>query len=510
MGLSFSQKDDKNASVTQRYFSIDKSAMTKDGTHIYCKVMYDQENFSPSYIVKIETSTSLLLDRFFLNENFVDKMIVSDDDSYLAIQARKNFYVFDLQTKIPVVVLEIASFWFFFKEDLIFFRQAKNSFACCALKTFECQSFLQFDSKTEKISFLCATENLKYCFYLAILKEKSSNRIVKYDLEKSQVVHCYKSARDIKFMFWVECSKVLVTGKYCDSLSIYTTENEVKNIKNLKSYGLLRAAKQIESSNKICAFYECDLHSNICIWNLESLTLERKIEVKIEKCCTYFEILHVNSSSVFIQSDIEVLKCELEKSFIEEEQFDYSMKKMVQILNSKKLQRMITQNTTELKLKEAQSCGRFNLEDMDEHRSFSAVSNDWKQISFGFDRKNVRMPKMISNVSDFPDSNIEGEITKINFKTENIDSRNYFSRLTEDFKENELINRELSLDKESSSGKKKRNIRSDFRKTFVKNSEMNWKLYSTAKQGLLKKKEMTNSEKDNDNVTVKLERNSQG
>lgn len=506
MGLSFSQAITQKTTITHRYVSIDKTTISSDGKFLFCKVMYDQDHFSPSYILKIDSSTNLLLDKFFLQENFVDKMEISEDNNFLAVQCRKLFYVFDLTKKEPVVLLEMHSFWFLFSGDSLFFRNSKNAFTKCHLPTLKCDAFLQFDCKTEKIRFLCVTKDLRFVFYLATLKHKSSNRIVKFDLQKNQVVFCYKSSRDIKFLFWIDSLALLVAGKYSDSLSIYKTETEVKNIKNLHFDGLLRTAVSIKDSHKVLAYYECEASSRFCVWNLDTLSLEAILDTGLERANSFFEILWADSQNIFLQKDSEILKIELQtnqensRQEIEEEQFDFCMKKLVQILTTQKLQKMIFQNSRELKIRGINSCQDLRLSQLGEFDSLILNSVDWPQASgFSTQRKGL-LAKVICNPSEIPDTDFEAKKHKLR-NNKSVLKESIFSRLSTEFKENEILNCQVRKNKESLFSEPFSKINPSLRKTIIKNSNFHSEFFSASKKsGKKGKKYVPFCESDNETV----------
>ena len=232
MGNSSSQTPTHKACITQKFLQIDKSITTKDQSHIICKVMYDKDHFSPSYIIKINLHTNKIEDKFFFAESIVEKMKISEDSIFLAIQSKKNFYVFNLQTKEAVISVQLSSSWFLFKGNMLFFRSTKNTFTRYDLTTSQCQTFLQFESETDAITRICVSENMRFCFYIASLKDKANHRIVKFDLNLDKELMTYKSSKDIKKMLYIDHLRYIVVGKYSDEVTIYTCETEIKNIKN--------------------------------------------------------------------------------------------------------------------------------------------------------------------------------------------------------------------------------------------------------------------------------------
>lgn len=439
MGNSAAQTQRQFGTVTQRYTAIEKATVSPDGRFIFCKVMYDQDHFSPSYILKIDAANSLILDKMFLSETLIQKMLVSRDSAYIALQTKHNFYVYDWQTKQPIVQLNVRSSWFTFHGDSLFFRSSRGSFSEINFKETAVFSYLQFDNRIEKISHLNVSADKRYAFFLATFQKKSSNRIVKFDLRENHLSAVYKSSRDIKLLLWAEKPKLIVAGKYSDSLSAYSCESEIVNVKNLNFEGTLISAIIVPDSVKIVAFYHCEMVNCFCVWNLEKMNLECKIVTNLERPSNCFEILFADPEGFVIQSDTEVIRIENKKlknedfsneGSDEEEQFDFSMKKMKQVASTQKLQNLIVQRSIDLELKSRRVSDDMHLSQVKENESL-LINSELLRRTTGLPPRTPFIPKIVDNWSEM-DSFCDARETTLTKKNGAEHRESKLSKLIED------------------------------------------------------------------------------
>lgn len=439
MGNSSTQTFCQLGTVVQRYTAIEKAAISPDGRFIFCKVMYDQDHFSPSYILKIDAASSLIVDKMFLNEALIQRMFVSRDSAHIALQTKHNFYVYDWQSKQPIVQLNLRSSWFVFQGDSLYFRTTRGSFSEINFKDTTVRSFLQFDNRVEKISHINVSVDKKWAVFLATFKKKSSNRIIKFDLQQNHISAVYKSSRDIKLLLWIEKLKLIVAGKYSDSLSVYSCESEIVNIKNLSFDGTLISAVSFADSVKIVAFYQCEMSDYFCIWNLETMKLECKISTNLERSSSYFEILSMDTEGILIQSDTEVIRIQNKKpnngdssnnGSDNEEQFEFSMKKMKQVESTQKLQNLIVQRSVDLEFKNRESSDDMRLSRVKENESLILNSELFRRTT-GLPPKTPFAPKIIDNWSEM-DSICDARETTLTKKNVHELRESKLSRLMED------------------------------------------------------------------------------
>lgn len=517
MGNSSTQPLKKTAAVTQRFLSVDRAVVSPDGKHLFCKVMYDADHFSPSFILKIEIATSLILDKFFLSEPLVDRMRVSPRSDYIAIQGKKNFYVYDLQTKQAVVNLDLRSSWFVFEGNSLYFRTNKCSFSQVDLKNLTFRSFLEYDNKMSKISQILVTKGEKIAFFLANFNGKTSNRIVKFDLDKNHILHAYKSSRDIRFIIWVESARVLLAGKYSDSLSVYSVDGDILNVKNLNFDGLLLSAREVLGTKKVLAYYQCDVSGYFAVWSLESYQLEVKIKVRMEMSNNYFNILVTDPNTVIVQNDNEVIQLDPRgkdgnqtrcDDSDEEEQLDFSMKKLLQVQRTNQIQQLVIQRSVDLELKRYGSLDDIRLSKIKENESLLLNSHDMIRTPNN-PRKKGFTPRLIDNISEI-DARSENRQTTATKLPPNDYQESRLSRLFEEFLPGKS---HLKADSSSSCNRSSNVIASRFskmgpsmKKTIIKTCDSNSGFFSSVKKN--RKKRESNAGEDEDNKTVKHEKSS--
>lgn len=433
MGNSAATYERLHSHVSQRYLAIDRAVMSPDGGHLFAKVMYDHDHFSPSFILKVEVATSLILDRFFLKEATVDRMAVSDHSEFLAVQTPKLFYLFDVAQKRPLVQLELTSHWFHFVGSSLFFRINRGAFAHMDLRQCTFRNFLEFDNRLEKIGQLLVPAAQRHCFLVAHFKRKTHNRIVKFDLLTNQIVAVFKCSSDIKTMLWAEGRQYLVIGKYTDVISVFRTENDFQCVANLSFDGLLRDVAEVKGRDRLTAFYECERSRCFCIWNLETFQLETRIRADIEQSSVYFRILLADSHHIYVQNDTEIVRL---VPFVpqqsvrsaaaqeEEEQFDFSMKKLLTVMRTSRLQKLVLQTSADFRAPRSLVSDDLRLSKLKENESMFLNSVDANSLPL-HSKKISYIPRIVDTLSELEDhlDHRDTTVTKRGRPSRHLDTR---------------------------------------------------------------------------------------
>lgn len=279
---------------------MDRACASKDGKHLYAKIMYDENYYAPTYVLNIDTSENTVRQQFFVNHSSIETIKASDSGDYIAIQTSKQFLLYQLSSKKKLFQEDVKYSTFQFKGNSLVFQKCEASLYKYDLLTQTTSTLLGKNRCITCIRSLCLASDDQTCFFISNVKRSSRTFIVKYNYQTKKYENIHHSKHGIISIAYIEREKLLLTAKTSDTVSLYSTQPTCKNLHNFRSSGTLKSVYISPNGDYFVAFYERGSQARLSSWNIETKERQAQYTVSLPESQFVLDILSVRQDQIVV------------------------------------------------------------------------------------------------------------------------------------------------------------------------------------------------------------------